>query len=222
MARHVMKVLRTDGRVRRGQLGVTVQPVTSDLAAALGLKNVAGAVVSSVESGSAADRAGVKRGDVITSFGEHAVSDANALRNRVADAGPGSHVPLVVTRDGVEHRLEVELDEVKSQVAGDTTEPNDVRGKATLGVSVTPINPQLAAQVGVPSDVHGLLVEDVNVDSPAAEAGVQPGDVIQEVNRQPVSTVDQLRSAVTRPLHGPILLLVNRSGHELFLTARVS
>lgn len=222
MARHVMTVLRTKGRVRRGQLGVTVQPLTSDLAAALGLKNIAGALVSSVETGSAAARAGVKRGDVITSFDGHAVSDGNALRNRVADTSPGSHVPLVVTRDGVEHHLTVQLGEVTSAAARPAGKPDDGNGRAALGVSVTPLNPELAAEVGVPSDVRGLLVEDVSADGPAADAGVQRGDVIQEVNRQPVTTVDQLRSAVVRRSRSPMLLLVNRSGHELFLTVRVS
>lgn len=222
MARHVMTVLRTDGRVRRGLLGVTVQPVTSDLAAALGLTHVGGAIVSSVEPSGAADRAGVKRGDVITSFDGHAVSDANALRNRVADTTPGSHVPLDVARDGIEHHLSVQLDEVKSQAARGLAMPDGGKGKTTFGVNVTPLTTELASQVGVPSSVHGLLVEDVSTDSPAADAGVQPGDVIQEVNRQQVLTVDQLRSAVTRPSHNPMLLLVNRAGHELFLTARVS
>jgi Do/DeqQ family serine protease len=222
MARHVMTVLRTDGQVRRGQLGVTVQPLTSDLAAALGLKNIAGALVSAVETGSAAARAGVKRGDVITSFHGHAVSDGNALRNRVADTSPGSHVPLVVTRDGVEHHLTVQLDEVKAAAARPAAKPDDGNGKAALGVSVTPLDPELAAEVGVPSDVRGLLVEDVSADGPAADAGVQRGDVIEEVNRQPVTTVDQLRSAVARRSPSPMLLLVNRAGHELFLTVRVS
>jgi serine protease Do len=200
---------------------VTVQPLTSDLAAALGAKNIGGALVSSVEADSAAARAGVKRGDVITSFDGHAVTDPNALRNRVADTNPGSRVPLVVTRDGVEHDMTVQLDEVKSAAARPAGTPDVGNGKAALGVSVTPLNPALAAEVGVPSDLHGLLVEDVRVDSPAADAGLQPGDVIQEVNRQPVTTVDQLRSAAARRAN-PMLLLVNRSGHELFLTVRVS
>jgi serine protease Do len=222
MARHVMTVLGTDGRVRRGQLGVTVQPVTSDLAAALGLKQVGGAVVSSVEPGSAAARAGVRRGDVIESFDGHPVPDANTLRNRVAGSNPGARVPLVVVRDGHEQRLTAQLDEVRSQNTREATGPTDDGGKTAFGVSVTPLAPERASQMGLPSDVRGLLVGDVNADSRAADAGLQPGDVIQEVNRQPVLTVEQLRTAVKRPSHGPMLLLVSRSGRALFLTAAAS
>ena len=90
MAKHVMDQLRTNGKVTRAQLGVTVQPVTSDMAESLGLKQVGGAIVSSVTPGSAADHAGLKRGDVIESFNGQPVHDINTLRNRVAEAGPGS------------------------------------------------------------------------------------------------------------------------------------
>src|SRR5206468_1901028 len=102
MARHVMDDLRKDGHVRRAQLGVTVQPVTSDMAASLGLKQVGGAIISSVTSGSAADRAGLKRGDVIESFNGQPVHDTNTLRNRVAEAQPGSNATVVIVRDGGE------------------------------------------------------------------------------------------------------------------------
>ena len=111
MARHVMDDLRTDGRVRRAQLGVTVQPVTSDLADSLGLKQVSGAIVSAVTPDSAADHAGIKRGDVIKSFNGQPVQDFNSLRNRVADTTPGSNATVVVVRDGSEKTLSVKLDE---------------------------------------------------------------------------------------------------------------
>ena len=112
MASNVMNDLRNGGRVHRAQLGVTVQPMTSDLAASLGLKQTTGAIVSSVQSGSAADHAGVKRGDVIKSFNGQDVQDTNTLRNRVASATPGSNAALVVIRDGSERTLTVKLDEV--------------------------------------------------------------------------------------------------------------
>ena len=111
MARHVMQALRTEGRVHRGQLGVTVEPVTSDLADSLGLASVSGAVVNRVERGSAAERGGLKAGDVILSFNGKPVEDFNALRNRVAESVPGSSVSLVVVRDGKERSLTVRLDE---------------------------------------------------------------------------------------------------------------
>jgi serine protease Do len=111
MARHVMHALRTDGRVHRGQLGVRVEAVTSDLAETLGLASVSGAVVNSVERGSAAERGGLKAGDVILSFNGKPVEDFNALRNRVAESQPGSSASLLVVRDGKERSLTVRLDE---------------------------------------------------------------------------------------------------------------
>ena len=100
MARRVMDQLKTEGRVHRAQLGVSVQPVTSDLAASLSLSDTRGAIVSSVEPGSAAERAGVKRGDVIVSFNGQPVTEYNALRNRVAEAKPGASATVGIVRDG--------------------------------------------------------------------------------------------------------------------------
>ncbi len=111
MARHVMQALRTEGRVHRAQLGVRVEAVTSDLAESLGLASVSGAMVNAVERGGAAERAGVKAGDVILSFNGKPVEDFNALRNRVAESTPGSNASLIVVRDGKERSLTVRLDE---------------------------------------------------------------------------------------------------------------
>jgi len=105
MARHVMDDLRKDGRVRRAQLGVTVQRVTSDMATSLGLKDVSGAIVSSVSPGSAAARAGLKQGDVIETFNGKPVRDTNSLRNHVAESAPGSTASLTIVRDGAQQKL---------------------------------------------------------------------------------------------------------------------
>ncbi len=113
MARHVMDELRQGGRVRRAQLGVTVQPVTSDMAASLGLKHVGGALVASVAPGSAAGRAGIAQGDVIESFNGQPVGDTNSLRNHVAAAEPGSTASVIVLRNGSEKTLTVKLDETE-------------------------------------------------------------------------------------------------------------
>ena len=222
MARHVMDSLRTDGHVRRAQLGVTIQPLTADLAESLGLKQAEGAIVSSVADGSPAERAGVKRGDVITAFNGQPVRDTNTLRNRVADTTPGARGTLTVIRDGAERQLSVELGEVTE--AGRRRADNSpvTNGDAMFGVSVEPVTPDLAAKVGLPSQIHGLLVDSVTPDSHAAAAGLQPGDVIEEVNHQPTTRVEQLRAAVNRRNDRPTLLLVNRDGKDLYLTARTS
>jgi serine protease Do len=221
MAGHVMTSLRTDGHVRRAQLGVSVQPITSDLAASLNLKSVSGALVSSVAADSPAAHAGLKRGDVILSFNGQPVSDYNALRNRVADAKPGSRATLTVTRDGKQQELQVTLGEAENKTArrDDSTTEGD---QASLGVAVAPLNAEIAQQLGLPRTARGLVVQDVQPDSRAASAGIQEGDVIQEVNQQPVQTVDALRSAVKQGGNRPLLLLVNREGRDLFLTAGAS
>ena len=195
---------------RGGELGVSI----------VDGKN--GVEIDEVHADSAAEKAGLKRGDVIKSFNGQDVQDTNTLRNRVASAAPGSSAALVVIRDGSERTLTVKLDEVAaSKSARNDTDP-DSNDKAALGVSVAPLTPELASRAGLPRDVHGLVVKEVNPDGRAAEAGVQTGDVIQEVNRQPVQSVDELRAAVRRTSDRPVLLLVNREGRDLFLTVRPS
>jgi serine protease Do len=216
MARHVMDELRTEGRVRRAQLGVTIQPITSNMADSLGLPEVKGAIVSGVTPGSAAERGGVQRGDVIMSFNGQPVQDTNALRNRVAAAEPGSKATLVIVRKGEERTLTVALDEAAS--ADVTREARGSSDNTALGVAVAPVTPELAARAGIPEGTRGLLVREVVPDGKAADAGIQPGDVIQEVNQKPVQTVEELRNAVRSGSDRPALVLVSREGRSLYLT----
>ncbi|HKB10280.1 MAG TPA: DegQ family serine endoprotease [Vicinamibacterales bacterium] len=225
MAKNVMEQLRAKGKVTRSQLGVTVQTVTSDLAESLGLKQTHGAVVSSVAPGSAAERAGVKRGDVIETFNGQAVHDTNTLRNRVAESTPGSTAELVIVRDGGEKKLAVKLDEANPEKLargrGDRdSESNGSEDKTALGVSVAPLTPELRDRTRAPKDAQGLVVQDVDPDGRAAAAGVQPGDLIQEVNRQPVKSVEDLRAALKKTTDRPTLLLINRQGNDIFVTVR--
>jgi len=220
MARHVMEQLRTTGKVTRAQLGVTVQNVTSDMAQSLGLKQVGGVIVGSVQPGSAADRAGIKQGDVIVSFNGQPVHDMNSLRNRVADAVPGTTTNIVVSRDSSEKTLSVKLDEAKSKRGDRRDSESDSEDKSALGVSVAPLTPELADRIGVPKTARGVVVEDVNPDGRAADAGIRSGDVIEQVNRQPVQSVDDLRAAIRRSGDKPVLLLINRQGSDVFVTVR--
>jgi Do/DeqQ family serine protease len=223
MARHVMDDLRTKGRVTRAQLGVAIQPVTSDMAASLGLKEVGGAIISSVTAGSAADRAGLKRGDVIKAFNGQPVRDINTLRNHVADAGPGSTADITILRDGSEKHVSVKLDEAAAnQTARDGGTSVGGDDKTALGLSVAPVTPETASRMRLPRNARGVVVEEVNPDGRAADAGIQTGDIIEEVNRQAVTTVEELRAAVNKTTDRPLLLLVNRQGSEIFVTVRPS
>ena len=222
MAKNVMEQLRTKGKVTRSQLGVTVQNVSSDMAANLGLKQTGGVIVSSVAPGSAAEHAGLKQGDVIESLNGQKVTDFNTLRNRVAEAGPGATAEIVIVRDGAEKHVSVKLDEANPEKnarrGGESGSPSD--DSAALGVSVAPLTPELAQRLGAPKDVDGLVVQDVNPDGRAADAGIQQGDIIQSVNRQAVKTVDELRTAIRKSTDKPALLLINRQGSNLFVTVK--
>jgi serine protease Do len=220
MAKSVMDQLRTTGKVTRSQLGVTVQQVTSDIAQNLGLKHAGGAIVSSVTPGSAADKAGVKQGDVIESFNGQPVQDFNSLRNRVAATTPGTKADLTIVRDGAEKHLSVKLAEANPSkgAGGDDGEP-DSTDKAALGVSVAPLTPELASRLGTKS-AEGLVVQNVDPEGRAADAGIRSGDVIESVNRQPVKSVEDLRSALKRNADRPVLLLINRQGSNVFVTVK--
>jgi len=219
MAKHVMDQLRTNGKVTRAQLGVIVQPVTSDLAESLGLKSINGALIGSVAAGSAADRAGLKRGDVIMSFNGQAVHDTNTLRNRVSETAPGSNADVTIVRDGSEKHVSVKLDQASADKIARRDE-SDSADQSSLGVAVAPLTPELASRYKLPRDAHGVVVQDVDPDGRAADAGIQAGDVIEEVNRQPVQSVEDLRAALQKNTDRPVLLLVNREGSSRFVTVR--
>ncbi len=229
MARNVMDQLRNGGKVHRAQLGVLVQPLTSDLAESMGVKQTAGAIISNVEPGSAADRAGLKRSDVILSFNGAPVKDINSLRNRVAESKPGSNASVVISRDGREQTVNVtlaEATETRGPRGDGRSEENSTGNTAgsALGLSVRPVTPDTVRRGARGEDnrvnVSGLEVTDVDPGGRAAEAGIQPGDVIVEVNRQPMRTAEQLKNAVHAKTDKPLLFLINRDGVDSFLTIR--
>ena len=204
---------------QRGKLGVTIQPVTADIAASLGLREIRGALVSDVAPNGPARRAGVLRGDVIIKFNGFPVEDSNSLRNHIASTLPGAAVTLTVLRDGRERELRAILDEL---VAADQSNGNgeDSTAGSGFGMSLEPVTPATAAQLGLPRGASGLLVTQVDPSGAAADAGLQKGDVVIEVNRQPVHSVAEFNRALKRAAQRPALLLVNRNGTDLYLTLR--
>lgn len=225
MAKSVMDQLIKSGKVRRGQLGIGVQPVTSDIAASLDLKDVRGVIVGQVVPGSAGERAGIKQGDVITALNGTPVNDSNALRNRIASTAPGTDVTLTLLRDGREQQVTATLGEFKPpKEAGDESggDGGGTGGNSTgkLGVSVEPLTPEIAGQLNIPATTQGVVVSEVDPAGPAAEAGISRGDVIVQANRQPVRSAADLASAVQRAGTRPLLLLVNHRGTTIYLTVR--
>jgi S1-C subfamily serine protease len=222
MAREVMSQLKEDGRVQRGKLGVAVQSVTSDLAASLKLPNTSGALVSNVEPGGAASRAGVKQGDVITALNGEKVADSNALRNRIAGTKPGSTIELEIVRNGKTETVRAALGEMegtRERASRDGEEPSG-SGFGPTGMAVESLTPQVARELGLTNHKEGVVVRDVNPDGVAAAAGIQPGDVISQVNGEAVKTPGQLRSALTAAGQRPALLLVTRENADIFLALR--
>jgi serine protease Do len=202
-----------------------VQPVTEDIAASLNLNNARGVIVSQVQSGSAADRAGLKRGDVILALNGNVISDPNSFRNEIAATPPGRTIILRIWREGNEQELRPTLGELspEERPARPTQEgspPPSGSDTGKLGIAVQPLTPALARELGINPDTQGLVVLEVDPLGPAAEAGIQRGDVIEQVNQQPVRSVAEFRSLVERSAKDPLLLLVNHRGTTIFVTIR--
>jgi serine protease Do len=222
MAKTVMSQLVSGGKVRRGKLGVSIQPITSDLAASMGIKELRGVLISGVSPGGPADHAGIKTGDIITAIDGQPTNDPNELRNRIASSAPGTQVTLTLQRNGKEMQVKATLDELTPQEAQTKqggSDQGDGEGGA-LGLSVQPLTPDDAAQLGLSRGTKGLVVQSIDPTGPAAESGIQSGDVIVEANRQPVSSVNDLRGALGKSGSRPALLLINRGGQTHFVTVR--
>ena len=219
MAKSVLNQLVGKGKVQRGMMGVSIQAVTSDLAQSLGMPAARGIVVNSVNAGGPAEKAGLKTGDVILQLNGKDVADTNEFRNQIAAMGPGTEVSLSIWRDGREQQVRVRLGELTAQNAAPESQGGPGGGAGgRLGVSVEPLTPDMAAQLGLRRGTQGLVVTEVDPAGPAGQAGIQAGDVIQEVNRQPVRSVEDVRAALLRSGDRPPLLLINRGGQTVFVS----
>ncbi len=193
LARNVMQNLIEHGRVVRGYLGVVIQEITPALATAFDLKGEErGALVSQVQEDGAADEAGVKVGDVIVEFNGETVKDVRSLKLKVAGASPRSKTPLKIVRDGKAMELQVRLKELpgEDRLLSDRGERNSASDEKLKGVGVEDLDREARRRHRIPSDVSGALVTSVDPRSEAYEAGLRPGDVILEMNRQTVSGAD--------------------------------
>ena len=225
MARSVLEQLLKDGKVRRGFLGVNIQTIDTDTAKALGMDDTRGVLVGGVQSGGPADKAGIKVGDIITAVNGEKVEDGNALRNRVAAAAPGSEVKLSLLRKSGNEEVSVTLGELNSETGTpqDPSQPsangNSSPSSGKLGLSLQPLTPQTAKELGV-DGAGGLVVTAVDGNGPAAAAGITRGDVVLEVNRQPVSSLEAVSAALNSAGDRPVLLLISRRGQTFFATVK--
>ena len=212
--KELLPQLRDKGRVVRGFIGASVQKVSPEIAESLGINPARGALVADLVKGGPAERAGVKTGDVIVEFDRRPIKDSADLPQQVARVTPGSAVQVKVIRDGKETTLPLTIGEMKeTEVAASTQE-------GELGLTVQPLTPQLAENLGL-ERTEGLVISAVKSGSAAEEAGLRSGDVIVELNRQPVKNLaDYNREIARNDKTKSVLFLVRRGQSSLFLALK--
>jgi serine protease Do len=209
--RSVADQIIKNGAVHHGYLGITMNDVTPENASFFKLQDADGAIVSQVTPDSPAAHAGLKSGDVIRSLDGQPIINGSALQVAVSEDTPGTAISLGILRDGTPQTLKIKVGEFheKTEMAdndGDSSGPNAKPGK--LGVSVGDLTDDVRQQLRIPENVKGVAVESVRPASPAEDAGLAPGDVILELNRQPVASADKFVSAVRDNSGKDMLLLV--------------
>jgi serine protease Do len=217
LARQVMDQIMDHGKVTRAYLGIVVQDVTPAIAKAMGQNELRGALVGDVKASSPAGKAGLQRGDIILEINGKQVSDSRELRMNISMMKPDADVKLRILRDGKESDRTVKLGELATsevQAKGEEGASKD----ALEGVTLENLDADAAKQLGLSPATKGVVVTDISPSSPEADSGLRRGDVIQEVNHQPVRNVSELNEAIRKSGKNP-LLLVNRQGSTLFIAA---
>jgi serine protease Do len=184
-----------NGKVERGMLGVTIQQLSPELAKAMNVHRTSGAVVADVTPNSPADKAGIKDGDVVVQFDNKPIDDENSLKLMVAESSPGKVVPIQIDRNGQTLNLNVTLEELSQKNNVAKNEPNSngnesQQNDALHGVGVQDLDRQTKDEMNIPANVHGAIITQVDPSSPSAEAGLKEGDVIEEINHQPVRNAE--------------------------------
>jgi serine protease Do len=209
------------GKVVRGFLGIGIQDLNQDLAKSFGIKDAKGAIVSDVKEDGPADQGGLKQGDVIISYQGSPVEEAVALQRMVTRTPVGTKVPVKVMRDGHEKELTITIGEQPDTIKTAKAESGE-KDYAFAGVAVQDLDKDQAKEFGIKGKTQGVVVTSVEPDSGADRAGLLPGDVIREINRQPVKSVKEFEKVSSAVKKGDnVLILINRRGNALFLSAKV-
>lgn len=215
MAKHVVSQLITKGTVTRGWLGVSIQPLTEELAREFGLRKPRGVLVADVMEGSPAARGGIRQGDIILEFGDTEVKDPQHLQRLVADTAPGRTVPVKVFRDGREVRLSI------TSASADSAENRQTRPEGEVSEMIGMVVTDLPADLRR-KGATGVLVAEVDEEGIAAEAGIQRGDIIVSVNRRGVADTDQFARAMKEAeRRGTVILLVRRGNASIYFSLRL-
>jgi serine protease Do len=222
IAAQVTKELIEHGTIKRGWLGVEMQSLTPQLAQAMKRQEKDGALVSQVVPGSPAERAGLKSGDVITSFNGAAVKAPRDLARAVADVKEGNKAPLEVWRDGKVVKATVTIGRMpENKVAANEADPEKQKSAVStpLGLALAPLTPDVRAQLGTTKQVNGAVVAGVRPDSPASESGLEPGDIIVKVGGKSIETPSDAASAIREQARKDkvVALQVMRAGKNLYV-----
>jgi serine protease Do len=203
----------------RGMLGVIIQNISPDFKDQFNLSSTNGALVAQINKNSAAERAGVKIGDIIIRFNDKEVEDVSSLRNAVASTAPGARATVVVIRDRRERTLTAQLDELKIEEGRERAKPTEGEAfAAVLGIYVEPLTAEAIKYYRFDETDQGALVRFVDNESPATTAGLFPGDLITEVNREKVANPADFHSALQKTkTKESILLLVTRDKANRFV-----
>jgi serine protease Do len=216
MAKHVMEDLVKTGKVSRGYLGAQIKSLDEGLAHAFDLPDTSGALVEDVTPGGPGEKAGLKNGDVIRKFNGQAVADAGQLIALVTETNPGTLATLEILRQGQPLTLQVTLGERPTKLGAHASLGKPPAQGALRGMSVQNLTPELRQQLGVPADTPGVVISNLDPMSPAAQAGIRQGDVIESINHQPVHSVADFERLASQA-KGDTLLRVNRQGNGLFV-----
>jgi len=224
----VVDQLKKYGKTKRGWLGVKIQTVSPEIADSLGMSEPSGALVAQLTADSPAAKAGVKVGDIITSFDGKPVTEMRKLPRMVAETEIGRKVELKVFRNGESKTLSLSTGELKESV-GENSAANDAEEKAApdiktksfMGMSLADITPEIKEEIGLQTEIKGVVVYDVNSNSQALERGIQRYDVISKVNEKEVKSIDEFVSKIAEAKKSGrknALVRVERQGSTLFVT----
>jgi serine protease Do len=226
MVRSVVDQIITTGKVTRGYLGVSVQDVTPEIAQAMKLGETRGALVGDIDPKGPAAGAGLQQGDVIVEANGKAIEDQRELRLMVSAMAPGSQITMRVRHEDQTRNVTLTLGEMPVKQTASAEQEQKPRQKPTapdsgqprMGVAISDLTPDIIQHLQLPAKTTGVVIADVQEGSPAAEAGLEMGDVIQQMDRKAVNNVEEFRTGLSAHTSDqPVLLLVNREGHTLFV-----
>jgi serine protease Do len=216
-----MEKLIKDGRIVRGYVGIRPDEITSDMVEFFDLESKEGVLITEVESDTPADKAKMKRGDVIVEFDGKEIKDVKQFRMLAAEAAPGEKIDVVLVRDGKKKTVELEVGERPTETAGNSIEEDaeDI-SPLFLGVGLQSMQDEYREALELPGDINGVIVTDVQGGTPAAKAGLRKGDVIVEIDKQQVENLDDFRKVMDDYDEDKVMVVIFRRGGYFYTMIR--